>query len=342
MADLTVSAGLARGLLNFAISRGASEASLAADADIALDMLSDQDNRVPFPNYVRLMRAAKRACSDPALALHYGAIDDFAQISVVGLIGEASENMIEAFQQLNRYGKLVIEVNYDGGDRFQIVREEGELLMCDVRPNPNDFHELTESTFARMVCGVRRFSPEPIVQRIYVTHERPDYAVEYDRVFGIPVVFGAKRNALSMSDAWLTLRLALQPRYVFGILTEHADGLLQSLENSKTLRGRIESLLMPVLHKGNFSADAVSQSLGISRQTMFRRLKGEGTTFEKVLDELRHRMALHYLNGKKVSVSETAYLVGFSEAAAFSRAFKRWTGKSPRDVRAGHYIQVTR
>jgi AraC-like DNA-binding protein len=62
-------------------------------------------------------------------------------------------------------------------------------------------------------------------------------------------------------------------------------------------------------------------------------LKTEGLTYAQVLDELRHRLALHYLSGKKVSVNETAYLVGFSDPASFSRAFKRWTGTSPRPVR---------
>ena len=65
-----------------------------------------------------------------------------------------------------------------------------------------------------------------------------------------------------------------------------------------------------------------------------RRLKEEGTTFENVLDGLRHTMAVNYLSGKKVSVNETAYLTGFSEPAAFSRAFKRWTGTSPRTLHA--------
>ena len=68
-------------------------------------------------------------------------------------------------------------------------------------------------------------------------------------------------------------------------------------------------------------------------QTLFRKLKAKGVTFEKVLDDLRHKLALDYLNGKKVSVHETAYLVGFSDPAAFSRAFKRWTGSSPRTMR---------
>lgn len=77
----------------------------------------------------------------------------------------------------------------------------------------------------------------------------------------------------------------------------------------------------------------IAQRLGLSRQTLYRNLKAEGVTFEQVLDELRHKLALHYLNGKKVSVNETAYLVGFSDPAAFSRAFKRWTGTSPRAAR---------
>jgi AraC-like DNA-binding protein len=125
----------------------------------------------------------------------------------------------------------------------------------------------------------------------------------------------------------------VQPRYVFGILSEHADALLKALANSKSTRGRVESLLMPILHKGEVSMDAIAEKMGLSRQTLFRQLKAEGTNFEKVLDELRHQLALQYLRGKKVSVNETAYLVGFSEPAAFSRAFKRWTGVNPREMR---------
>ena len=76
--------------------------------------------------------------------------------------------------------------------------------------------------------------------------------------------------------------------------------------------------------------DRIAGMLALSRQTLFRKLKAEGTSFSETLDELRHRMALHYLGGSKVSVNQTAYLVGFSDPAAFSRAFKRWTGSYPR------------
>jgi AraC-like DNA-binding protein len=123
------------------------------------------------------------------------------------------------------------------------------------------------------------------------------------------------------------------PRYVFGILSEHAEALLRELESAKTIVGRVESLLMPVLHTGQANIDTVAGKLGLSRQTLYRKLKAEGLTFETVLDQLRHRLALDYLSGRKVSVNETPYLVGFADRAAFSRAFKRWTGSGPGALR---------
>ena len=90
---------------------------------------------------------------------------------------------------------------------------------------------------------------------------------------------------------------------------------------------------MPGLHKGEASIDAIASELGMSRATLYRRLKQEGTTFAEVADELRCRMASDYLSARKVSVNEAAYLVGFSEASSFVRAFRRWTGQTPTEYR---------
>jgi AraC-like DNA-binding protein len=333
MAELTVAAGLARGLLELAVLKGADEKTLLRRAGIDLEDLQDQDNRIPFEKYVTLMRAGKELTGDPALALHYGETNDMAQISVVGLLGLASETMMEAFQQLNRYGRLVIE--FDGGpDRFRMASERGGIWIVDNRQQPNDFPELTESTFARMLCGPRRFGVTQLAKAVHVTHKAPAYRAEYERIYGATVTFESDWNAVLIDEKWADFRIQLQPRYVFGILSEHADALLKNLEKSKTTRGRVESLLMPILHTGDVSMDLIAGKMALSRQTLFRKLKAEGVTFEKVLDGLRHKLALHYLSGKKVSVNETAYLVGFSEPAAFSRAFKRWTGTSPREMRS--------
>ena len=78
--------------------------------------------------------------------------------------------------------------------------------------------------------------------------------------------------------------------------------------------------------------DLIARKMGVSRQTLFRQLKAEGVTFEKVLDEFRYKLALQYLTARNLPVNQTAYLLGFSEPAAFSRAFKRWSGASPRTL----------
>jgi AraC-like DNA-binding protein len=335
MAELTVGAGLARGLIKLAISKGASEAELARRAGIDLTDLADQDNRVGMANYVALMRAAKELTHDPALALHYGETVDLSELSIVGLIMNASETMMDAFVQMNRFGKLAIEWEGDTEKpRFQNVMKDGAAWLVDTRGNPNDFPELTEVTFARQTCGPRRFLPRPHVLEVHVTHAEPAYRAEYDRIFQCPVVFDAPWNAMRMDMSLAAHRVALQPRYVFGVLSERADALLRELESSKTVRGRVEALLMPILHTGEIAMEMIAGRMGVSRETLYRKLKVESATFEQVLDELRHRLALHYLSGRKVSVNETAYLVGFSEPAAFSRAFKRWEGRTPREARA--------
>jgi AraC-like DNA-binding protein len=173
----------------------------------------------------------------------------------------------------------------------------------------------------------------PFLKAIHFTHAEPGYRAEYDRIFGSPLVFCSNRNAMLIEEEFLLVRLPASNPYLAQVLSKHAEALLKRLENSKTIRGRVESLLIPSLHTEPAGMQTIAGKMGLSRQTLSRRLKAEGVTFEKVLDELRRGMALHYLREEKVSVNEAAYLLGFSEPAAFSRAFKRWTGASPRTAR---------
>lgn len=331
---MTIGAGVARLLMDLAVSKGARREVLERRCGIQSADLENQDSRVSLAKYSALMRAGKELCNDPALALHFGEAADPAEISVVGLIGAASTSMMDALAQVNRYSRLVVDVDTGGGDRFQIVRDDAGPWLVDARLDPNAFPEITESTFARMVSSARRRGYAPFARAVRLTHAEPSYRGEYDRIFGAPITFGSDRNAILLEEFSLDEKIPPRPRYVFSVLAEHADALIRSLEESKSVRGRVESLLMPVLHKGEARMHAIASQMSISRWTLSRRLKEESTTFEQVLDELRRKMALHYLSGKKVSVSETAYLVGFSEPAAFTRAFKRWTGMSPKGARS--------
>lgn len=332
MVDATVSAGNAASLIELAVLRGADREELHRQSHISPALLRDQDNRVPMSDYFQLVQVGKELTADPAFALEYGMAVHMQEFSILGLIFHACETVLDAIAQANRYGQLVIDVDVGTADRFQWIRRSGQLWLVDTRPEPNDFPELTEITFGRFMRLTRPFWDAPLVAEVNVTHAAPAYRADYERIWATPTTFNSDWNGMRIEEAKLTHRIAVQPRFAFGILSEHAEALLKSLEGTRTMKGRVESLLMPVLHTGDASMDHVAAKLLLSRQTLYRQLKSEGVTFESVLDDLRRELAVHYLTGKKTSVNETAYLVGFSDPAAFSRAFKRWTGQSPRSM----------
>jgi AraC-like DNA-binding protein len=308
---------------------------------IRLDDLQNQDNRVPLANYLALLEAGIASCHEPALSLLFGEAVSMPDISIVGRIGQLFGTVEDWRGQMHRYGRLILDTD-DGDtvDRFEFISEHGQTWLKFTSTDYVDNPLLTESAFARTVCGSRAmlaslpaFANLPFLKAIHFTHKAPSYRAEYDRIFAAPLLFESHTNAFVMDDAFLNINLPRKDPYLSEILSAHAEILLEDLEGSKSFRGRVESLLIPVLHTGEANMNAIAGKLALSRQTLFRKLKAEGMTFRKVLDDLRHKMALHYLNGKRASVNETAYLVGFSEPAAFSRAFKRWTGSSPRRVR---------
>lgn len=100
-------------------------------------------------------------------------------------------------------------------------------------------------------------------------------------------------------------------------------------------RAEVERRLEPLLASGEVGIERVARDLGYSRQTLYRRLKAEGVTYEQLLDGLRRRLGLRFMR-EGLSVKEAAYRLGFSDPAAFSRAFKRWTGSSPSGMRTRH------
>jgi len=327
MRQPTVSAGLVAGLRDYAARRGAKVEALLAGADLDAVPLDDPDTRVALRRYLSLMRLAQVGLGDPALALHYGADVLMAELSIVGLIMEASPTMGSALVQLQRYGRLALEVESDG-PRFELERAGSCLLLVDRRP-PGPEPELIEEAFARLVCGPRRFLPQPHVLAVHFAHPAPAHRGEYDAVFQCPVSFDARANMLDLHPEVASWPVAQHPRYVFGVLRAKGDTLLADQAPRHSYRERLEDVLCARLHEGEPAAEAFAGELGCSRSTLFRRLRDEGTTFTRVVQQLRRDLAIEYLRGGKASVREVTYLVGFSDPAAFSRAFRRWTGHSP-------------
>ncbi|KUF10809.1 AraC family transcriptional regulator [Pseudoponticoccus marisrubri] len=335
MSDQTMAAGFATAFLDYAVAEGAPRDGLLAASKLSPGDLADQDTRIPIAAYQALIGAAIEATGDTSLLLRHVLETRLETMSIVGQIVHASTSFPHSLGQLNRYARLMADVPIPGGrERFDLTREGEAVWLVDHRPCDGSWMA-TEAGFARFISEFRRSAPEhPFEQALEVTYAPPPHANRYPDLFRVPVTFRAPRNALRINPVWLDAAFDGGKDYVFGIFTRHADALLADLATRDTVRAAVETRMLADLHEGTLSMDRIARDLGMSRQTLYRRLKDEGVTFAQVHDDLRRRMAMDYLGARKVSVGETAYLLGFSEASAFVRAFRRWTGVSPTAWRA--------
>ena len=120
-----------------------------------------------------------------------------------------------------------------------------------------------------------------------------------------------------------------RPSPIMAFLGELAGAIERRASRPPSFRRDVEAAIEPLLAGGDANIDRVARDMGLSRQTLYRRLKAEGVTFEQLLDKLRHRLALKLMRQDHMAVKQAAWRLGFSDPAAFSRAFKRWTGTSP-------------
>lgn len=338
MSQPTMAAGFAAAFLDYVSVRGAARGALLDACGLAEADIADQDARIPVDAYHRLIGAAMHMTGDTSLLLRHTLETQLETMSIVGQIVHSSASMLHSMQQLNRYARLMANVGtLNGADRFEVLQDRGQVWIVDHLPVPDENYLGIEAAFARFVSEFRRSFPDRVFAiEMEVSYPPPPHADTYEALLDIPVRFGASRNALRIDPGWLETDFAPGKDYLFAIFTRHADDLLAQITRSDTARAMAEAQILPELHEGTLSMDKVARNLGMSRQTLYRRLKQEGVTFAEIHDDLRRRMALDYLSARKVSVNEAAYLLGFSEASSFVRAFKRWTGQSPTAYLTAH------
>ena len=123
--------------------------------------------------------------------------------------------------------------------------------------------------------------------------------------------------------------------YLNNLLLKHCEvALADRGAGVSQLRTRVENAISSVLPHGRVLAEDVARSLGMSKRTLARKLSDEGLNYSEILEDLRRDLAVRYLNDRKLHISKIAWLLGFQEVSAFTHAFKRWTGKTPSQVRA--------
>lgn len=289
----------------------------------------DPDARFPISATHELLDGAIHLTGDPDLGLKaareivpgdYGALEYAARSAATW--GEAAE-------ATGRYMRLINDAL-----RFSVhVEGERAIIQLDsVVPLPRAPADFQSAAFH--ISSQHFFDPSvPLEYVVFFMHPEPADRSEYERTFqGAVFRFDAPFNGFSVPAAYLSLPVRSADPNLHALIRKHAEAMLAELPRAHSLTERVRALLAEQLANGP-SLGQIARQVSMSERTLARHLEDEGTTYKALLEDLRRRLALRYVRRSELPFGEIAGLLGFSQAAAFHRAFRRWTGRTPLEYR---------
>ena len=289
----------------------------------------DLDDRVPISVAHELLRGLIEQTGDLDLGLKAGRTMSAGDVGVAGYAIRSAATVHDAIEVAARYIRLVndgLELRLHHEGNRVILQWESMIVMPRAA---EDF--LMSAIYTSHMRMLLHDAPE---LECWFTYPEPSAMVEYERTFGTAKLrFVAPFAGYAFDSGHLQKPVEAADAKLHSVLRQHAEALLGDLPASRTFTDRVRHHLSSDLSHGRPAASKLARRLHMSARTLERRLEGEGTTFGAVLDDLRRRLALDHLGRRDVSLSEIAFLLGFSQVGAFHRAFKRWTGTTPFEYR---------
>lgn len=304
-----------------------------ADAMSGATATGDLDARIPIEFAHGALLDAVRITGDANLGLKAARRTSFGDAGALDYLVCSGATVIEAVEVAARHMRLV----NDALTLDLIVEGESariELSSAVALPRPAcDF--LIAGLF-RNYCRVWFDAVLPNVLVAFRQEAPPDTS-EYESTFApAQVRFSRECDGFVFPASHLETRLRGADPRLHQVLQRHAENVLASLPELQSVTSNVRALIIAELERGSASATYIAAKLGISSRTLGRRLELEGTTFKTLLDDVRRQLALEMVGLRDQPFSEIAAALGFSQPAAFHRAFRRWTGITPLQYRRQH------
>lgn len=281
-------------------------------------------------NYCEVLEQSAKLSHCDNFGLHYGQQFHPKALGLIGYIGLCSASLEDALKNMTSHFNLhqkdtlcrMVEVN--DAYRFDYQVQHGAIL------SRRQDAELTVGMFMNVIREVlgTHYSP----REIHFEHPRPEFWQEHSKLFNASVFFDQPFNSILIAKS--DLKTAM-PQSDPLLLTMMLDTLkiLNTQSQSQSLTNQVRAHIQQDLIHGEPNLEKVALDLHMSPCTLSRRLKSHDITFTQLIDQVRYELAKHYIQQKNLPISEVAFLLGYSEVSAFSRAFKRWFGCTPRQLR---------
>ena len=316
-----------------ALSAGIDVAPLMVKAAVTRQQVEDQSVRLAVNGQIKFVELVADALHDDVLGFHLGCDYDLREIGLLYYVWSSSKLLGDAFRRAERYSSIV-----------------NEAVCLRVRGNGNDL------TLTSTYVGVKRLSDRHQMEfwvtslvricrqltnrhllpsRVRLVHRRNGGVATLEKFLGCEVEFGADTDEVAFPETVKQLPVVCADAHLNKLLIKYCDEARSHRKAGRlTCRVAVENAIAPLLPHGKAGVGEIARQLGMSLRTLQRRLRSEGLTFDGILSELRCDLAKRYLQEKDLPISRVAWLLGYREAGGFARAFKRWTGRTPREARA--------
>jgi len=317
---------------------------LLAQSGISKEQLAQSDYLISFYQVGAFFLSVLQASRDEGVGLVVGSAVQAKSYQVLGYAIMSSQNLDEAIDRLIRYEKLVGQL---GSTVFVPAGEEGcSADKCKlIWQCPFDavwVRFLKEAAIAGWVTySLSQVQVENADFTVHFDHPASSIPFErYQKVFGDRIVFDSDWCGVSFDKALLMLPFSQADPGLNAMMDRQAAVLLEMFDSKLNLVNSTREQIASRLPSGDPILDEVAEALSLTARVLQNRLKESGTTFKEVVDEVRKQLSISYLSEEGVPLIDVAFLLGFSEQSSFSRAFKRWMGKSPMEYRKCHKVTI--